>query len=212
MKIVVATTNRHKVWEIYLVLKDLKIDLVSLETLSNISLPVEDQHSFKGNALKKARAVAKQTGMAVLADDSGLEVDALSGRPGIYSARYAGENATDEENNQRLLKELTGVPHKKRRAHYTCVIALILPSGEEKTFRGRCDGIITTEKRGVGGFGYDPLFYLPRFKKTMAEISVERKNKISHRGRALTRLMIHLSTLLEKCKIIEECKEKQESA
>ncbi|MFQ5328582.1 MAG: XTP/dITP diphosphatase [Thermodesulfobacteriota bacterium] len=206
MKIVVATKNRHKVWEIYLVLKELKVDLVSLETLPNISLPVEDQHSFKGNALKKARAVAKQTGMAVLADDSGLEVDALSGRPGIYSARYAGENASDEENNQLLLKELKGVPNKKRRAHYTCVIALIMPSGEEKTFRGRCDGIITTEKRGDGGFGYDPLFYLPRFKKNMAELSVERKNRVSHRGRALTRLMIHLSTILEKCN------EKQESA
>jgi XTP/dITP diphosphohydrolase len=212
VKIVVATKNRHKVWEIYLVLKELKIDLVSLETLSNISLPVEDQHSFKGNALKKAKAVAKQTGMAVMADDSGLEVDALSGRPGIYSARYAGENATDEENNQLLLKELKGVLHKKRRAHYTCVIALILPSGEEKTFRGRCDGIITTEKRGDGGFGYDPLFYLPRFKKTMAEISVETKNRVSHRGRALTRLMIHLSTLLEKCKAMEKCTEKQELA
>ncbi|NOS35314.1 MAG: XTP/dITP diphosphatase [Deltaproteobacteria bacterium] len=210
MKIVVATKNRHKVWEIYKILADLKVDLVSLECLSGISLPEEDQNSFKGNALKKARAVAEQTGMPVLADDSGLEVDALSGRPGIFSARYAGVDASDEENNQLLLKELSGVPLKKRSAHYTCVIALVLPSGEEKTFRGRCDGRITLEKRGDGGFGYDPLFYLPSYRKTMAEISAETKNRISHRGRAIAKLKRYISTLREDCN--EECNKEQKSA
>ncbi|MFQ5586259.1 MAG: XTP/dITP diphosphatase [Thermodesulfobacteriota bacterium] len=199
MKIVVATNNKKKVWEIYTILKDLRIDLVTLECLPPVTLPEEDQKTFKGNALKKARAVAEQTGMPVLADDSGLEVDALSGRPGIFSARYAGEGASDEENNRRLIKELDGVPFEKRTAHYTCVIALVLPSEEEKTFRGRCDGIINQELRGDGGFGYDPLFYLPSYRKTMAELSPEEKNSISHRGRALRKLKRCLRTLRRNC-------------
>ena len=158
-------------------------------------MPEEDQKTFKGNALKKARAVAEQTRLPVIADDSGLEVDALSGRPGIFSARYGGKNASDADNNKKLLKELKGIPLQKRSAHYTCVIALVLPSGEEMTFQGRCNGTIALEESGEGGFGYDPLFYLPRYKKTMAELTADEKNRISHRAKALVRLKKHLSAI-----------------
>jgi len=195
MKIVIATKNSHKAWEIYTMLKDLGIDIEDLDCHPRVSMPEEDQSTFKGNALKKAKAVAEQTRLPALADDSGLEVDALSGRPGIFSARYSGENATDADNNKKLLKELKGIPFQKRSAHYTCVIAFVDPSGYEATFQGRCDGIIALEEKGEGGFGYDPLFYLPRYKKTMAELTADEKNRISHRAKALVRLRKHLSAI-----------------
>ena len=154
---------------------------------------MEDGKTFEENALKKARFVANHLNMVALADDSGLEVDALNKRPGIQSARYAGENATDQENNRKLLKELNGIPIEKRQACYRCVVALVFPSGREEVAEGRCRGFIALEPKGNRGFGYDPLFYVPEYGKTMAELSSEIKNRISHRGRALVKLKARLA-------------------
>jgi XTP/dITP diphosphohydrolase len=188
MKVVVATRNMGKVKEISRILKEFALDVLTLEDFPPIPIPEENGTSFKENAIKKARFFARYTHMPVIADDSGLEVDFLEKRPGVFSARYAGEDATDEENNRKLLEELKGIPHDKRGAHYVCAIALVLPSGEEGTFEGRCDGFIGEEAKGSGGFGYDPLFYLPEYGRTMAELKLAEKNRISHRGKALAKL------------------------
>lgn len=188
MKIVLATRNKGKAGEIQEILKDLNLEMLTLDDFPEIPMPHEDGKTFKENALKKARFIAQHLNMAALADDSGLEVDALDKRPGILSARYAGENATDEENNKKLLKDLSGVPFEKRRASYKCIIAIALPSGEEETVEGSCDGLIAIEPKGSGGFGYDPLFFVPEYGKTMAELPPEIKNRISHRGKALAKL------------------------
>lgn len=145
----------------------------------------ETEDTFKGNALKKARFIAEYTGMNALADDSGLEVGILDKRPGIYSARYAGNNASDMENNRKLLGVLEDISIRNRNARFVCVLAFVTQSGKEFTFDGVCDGSIGLEMKGKGGFGYDPLFYLPEFDKTMAELTPEEKNSISHRGNAL---------------------------
>ncbi|MBI3397919.1 MAG: XTP/dITP diphosphatase [Deltaproteobacteria bacterium] len=188
MKIVLATRNKGKAREIKEILKDLKLEILTLDDFPEISTPTEDGKSFHENSLKKARFIAGQLNMPALADDSGLEVEILNRQPGIYSARYAGENATDEENNRKLLAELKGIPLEKRKACYRCVIAIVLPSGIEETVEGGCCGIIALETKGAGGFGYDPLFYFPQYKKTMAELSPDIKNRISHRGKALAKL------------------------
>ncbi|MBI5893207.1 MAG: XTP/dITP diphosphatase [Deltaproteobacteria bacterium] len=185
MKIVLATRNNHKTREIEALFKDADIHILSLKDFPNISDIVEDTDSFEGNALKKARAVAEYTKKIVMADDSGLQVDALNGKPGVYSSRYAGENASDEENNKKLLNEMKDIPFEKRSARYKCVIAVVFPSGEEKIAEGECNGFIAFEPKGNYGFGYDPIFYVPEYNKTMAEISPEEKNKISHRARAI---------------------------
>ncbi len=184
LKVVLATRNEDKVREIRRILGDDAFELLSLKEFPGVEPAEEDGRSFEENALKKAISVWEQTGLASLADDSGLEVDALGGRPGVHSARFAGEDATYEDNNRKLLKELGSAPEEKRKAAFVCVAALITPKGKMIIQRGEVKGRIIAERRGEGGFGYDPIFYLPREKKTMAELSEDEKNKISHRAQA----------------------------
>ncbi len=198
MKLVLATRNPGKIREIKALLKGLPVEILTLEDLPGLSLPPEDGKTFRENALKKARAVARATGLWALSDDSGLEVDHLRGRPGIYSARYAGEGSTDEENNRKLLEELEGVPWDERKARYRCVIALVDPKGRSFTFEGECEGVIAESPKGRGGFGYDPLFFLPEKGKTMAELEPEEKNRISHRGKALRQFVLWLKEYLKR--------------
>ncbi len=183
--VVVGTRNQHKLREIRQILGDVPLNLVSLDAFHDVPEVEETGHTFEENAAQKAEAVAQITGTWVLADDSGLEVAALGGRPGIFSARFAGAEAGDEANRRRLLAELDGVPAHARRARFVCVVAIAAPGEETRLFRGTCEGVILDEMRGEGGFGYDPLFLIPAEGKTMAELTPERKNDLSHRGRAL---------------------------
>lgn len=186
-KIVLATRNRHKVIEIRQILKDLPVQLISLDDFDNVLDVIEDRDSFEGNALKKAKEIFEFTQFPTIADDSGLEVDALNGDPGIYSARFSGEDATDLKNNQKLLHLLKDVPLKDRNAQFRCVAAFV-DKRMEHIEEGICKGTIINDFRGNQGFGYDPLFYLQAFDKTMAELSEEEKNKISHRGYAFRKM------------------------
>lgn len=181
-KIVLATGNKGKLREFRGLLEGVFGNIVSLNDLESPPEVTEDGETFRENALKKARAIAAYSGIPALADDSGLEVEALGGRPGVYSARYAGEGAVDTDNIAKLLSELQGVANRK--ARFVCFLALVTPDGKEITTEGTCEGAILTEPRGEGGFGYDPVFFLPEYNKTMAEIPAELKNKISHRARA----------------------------
>lgn len=187
-KLIVATRNPGKVREIRKILKDVGATIYALNDFRNVPTVEEDGQSFCENALKKARFYAAYFGEMVIADDSGLEVDALRGAPGIYSARYAGDGSSDRRNNQKLLKALEGVPPPRRGATFRCCIAIVAPDGREKVVEGACRGRIGLREVGRRGFGYDPLFYLPRYGKTMAQLSVDEKNKISHRGKALRRV------------------------
>lgn len=188
MKIVVATKNAHKVKE----LSDmLALDGLSLVTLSDMGFTGEIEENgstFAENALIKARTAARLYGLPALADDSGLCVDALDGEPGIYSARYAstdGENASDAANVEKLLEKLKSIPSGERTARFVCAIALVTPDGSEKVVTGACEGVITSEVRGKGGFGYDPVFYYVPYCKTFGEATEEEKNKVSHRANAV---------------------------
>ncbi|MBF7097256.1 XTP/dITP diphosphatase [Alkalibacter mobilis] len=185
MKIVVATGNEHKKIEIADILGLERFDFATMKEEGILIDIVEDGGTFEENALIKAREVRKHTIHAVLADDSGLEVDALDGAPGIYSARFAGENASDEENNQKLLELMKDVPSDKRSGRFVCVIAFIDEGGREYVFRGECPGKILESQRGEGGFGYDPLFYVESKGKTFAQLDGGEKNSISHRAVAL---------------------------
>lgn len=196
-EIVIATQNKGKVAEIALALSKLPIKVLSLSDFGPIPEAVEDGTSFLENALLKARHYSQYTGKACLADDSGLEVDALQGAPGIYSARFAGETASDDDNNRKLLAELLDVETKGRTARFRCVLAFVDHDETVLTTDGVCSGIITTEAQGLGGFGYDCLFYVPELKKTMAELSKTEKNAISHRGRALENMAIQLGGYLK---------------
>ena len=169
-------------------LADLGIDLFSLNDYPEIPEIVEDGKSFLENALKKGRTVAEATGEIVLADDSGLEVDALRGAPGIYSARYAGNDADDLQNNRKLLHDLKGVPAANRGATFRCVLVLYPPNGRYEAFEGRWEGRIAEEPVGKGGFGYDPVFFLPGEGMTVAQLSPEVKNRVSHRAQAFAKL------------------------
>jgi len=197
MKIVFATRNEGKVKEIKDMLEGTGIELVSLNEYDDIPEIIEDGNSFLENALKKAKIAAESTGEAVLADDSGLRVDILEGEPGINSACYAGDSATDEENNKKLLAELRGIPQEKRQASFCCVLVLYKRDGSYEYFEGRWNGVIIDEARGANGFGYDPIFFVPELRKTAAELPPEMKNKISHRGRAFAELKKRLPHLLE---------------
>ncbi|MEW6143892.1 MAG: XTP/dITP diphosphatase [Thermodesulfobacteriota bacterium] len=181
-EIVLATSNKGKIREFAGLLEGVFGRIISLNDLESPPDVAEDGMTFSENAIKKARAIAAYSGLPALADDSGLAVDALGGRPGVYSARYAGEGATDRDNIRKLLTELRGA--EDRKARFVCVLALVTPDGKETVAEGSCEGIIIDEPRGKGGFGYDPVFFLPEYGKTMAEISPELKNKISHRARA----------------------------
>jgi XTP/dITP diphosphohydrolase len=199
MKLVLATRNKGKIAEIKEILADFQaIELLSLADFPDLPKIEETGTTFKENAILKAKTIAKLTGYLTLADDSGLTVEYLNGAPGVYSARYAGENATDAENNAKLLKALAGVPWEKRKAAFVCVIALCWPQGECYTCEGRCEGIIALEPKGNYGFGYDPLFYVPAYGKTMAELGPEIKNQISHRAMALKGLKPLLEKILKK--------------
>ncbi|MBW1982142.1 MAG: XTP/dITP diphosphatase [Deltaproteobacteria bacterium] len=186
LPLVLATRNAGKTEEIRSILAKFPITIKNLTDFGPIPEVVEDGQTFEDNAVKKARFVAKVLGLPALADDSGLMVDALGGLPGVKSARFAGENATDEENNAKLLAELTGVDN--RAASFVCVIAIAVPWGPALIYEGRCQGSITTEPVGSQGFGYDPLFYYPPLRKTFAQLTTEEKNRISHRGLALQEL------------------------
>jgi len=191
MKIVLATHNRHKVEEIKRILSDpsfirtgLPFELLSLDNFPKIGEIIEDGKTLDDNARKKARTVFKITGLLSLADDTELEVDALDGRPGVYSARYSGEEATYEENNKKLLLELRGIPFEKRTAKFRCVISMI-GKGINEIAIGEVPGKILNEVKGKNGFGYDPLFLPDGYEISYAEMDSELKNKLSHRARAL---------------------------
>ncbi|MBU1966398.1 MAG: XTP/dITP diphosphatase [Proteobacteria bacterium] len=186
--IVLASRNRGKIREIQAMLADLGIRLFSLNDYPEIPEIVEDGKSFLENALKKGRTVAEATGEIVLADDSGLEVDALGGAPGIHSARYAGADADDLRNNRKLLHDLKGVPAANRGAAFRCVLVLYPPDGRYEAFEGRWEGRIAEAPVGKGGFGYDPVFFLPGEGMTVAQLSPEAKNRVSHRAQAFAKL------------------------
>ncbi len=191
-ELIVATRNSGKLEEIRQVLQGNIEILLSLADFPGLPEIIEDGHTFEENALKKARTIASEIGKPVIADDSGLAVDALDGRPGIYSARFSGENASDENNNAKLLMEMSGIPVEKRAASFHCAIALCFPDGFFRTFEGKLEGIIIDIPRGCHGFGYDPLFFIPEYGKTLAELTPELKNMISHRARALEKLKAYL--------------------
>ena len=185
-KVVIATNNAHKLEEIARILAPLSWEFVSLGSCGSFPEPVEDADSFEGNARIKARAALENTGLPALADDSGLVVDALDGAPGVYSSRFAGEDASDEQNNDKLLALLADVPDKKRTARFVSTIVFVDTDGTEIVAQGTCEGVIGHERRGENGFGYDPLFISDDCDgKTTAEVSPEQKDAISHRGRAL---------------------------
>ena len=188
MDLLVATRNQGKVREIRKALRGLGLRIRSFRDLCNIPQVVEDGKSFTENALKKARFYAKVYGKLTLSDDSGLEVDSLKGSPGIYSARFAGERATDRDNKEKLLHELEGIPLSRRGARFRCSIAVVSPEGKEVVVDGECRGKIGFKEVGRRGFGYDPLFIPSGMDKTMAQLTQEEKNRISHRGKALWKL------------------------
>ncbi len=193
--IVLATGNKNKVREFRELLRDSDIEIKSLDDYGPMPEPVEDGATFDDNAYKKAHHYARVLGLPCLADDSGLVVDALDGRPGVHSARYAGEDASDWDNCEKLLAEMKD--KSDRSAHFECVLSLATPGGPALTWEGRCDGEITTERRGESGFGYDPVFLSKDLGRTFAEASMEEKNKVSHRGRALA----EFASEIEKIKI-----------
>jgi len=188
LEIIAATKNKGKVVEIRRALRGLGVKIDSLDDFPDIPEVEEDGKSFSENALKKARFYSKYFGKLTIADDSGLEVDSLKGLPGIYSARYAGEGASDQERNQKLLEEMQGIPISKRGAKFKCVIAVVSHDGKEGIAEGSCRGRIGFKEMGKRGFGYDPVFILPQYGKTMAQITLEEKNRVSHRGKALRKL------------------------
>ena len=200
IEVVIATRNAGKLREIQAILAPLGLRILSLRDFPEIPEIVEDGNTFEENALKKAIAVALQTGRTAMADDSGLAVDALQGRPGVFSSRYAGEKATDADRCRKLLEEMAGIPPGKRGAVFICVMAVASPGGKTEVVKGECRGEIALAPRGSHGFGYDPVFFLPEFGKTMAELAPEVKNQISHRARALEKLKQVLPNFLKKCR------------
>ena len=190
-EVVLATSNQGKLKEFTELLSPVFGKVLSLREFNGLPEIVEDGETFSENALKKARVISRLIQKITLADDSGLEVDALGGRPGGFSSRYAGENAGDEENINKLLQELKGAAN--RNARFVCCLALVFPDGKEITVEGRCERVIAEEPRGEGGFGYDPVFYLPELNKTMAELTLPEKNLLSHRSRAVNALIMYLN-------------------
>lgn len=200
MELLIATSNTGKLIEIEAMLKNLPIQVLSLASLTAPPKVIEDGKTFEDNAFKKARTLADFSGYATLADDSGLMVDALGGEPGVRSARYAGEDATDDLHNQKLLRALANVPAEKRTARFVCVLALCLPSSSAPNhwfFRGECEGRIAFAQKGENGFGYDPVFFYPPLAMTFAELGREAKSHVSHRGSALTKLARALRSLAD---------------
>ncbi len=185
MTLVVATRNKKKLLEIKEILKGMDLTLLSLDAYKNSPKVIENGKTFKENAVKKAVKLAHFTGELCLGEDSGLCVDALDGAPGIYSARFSGRDKSDIKNNLKLLKLLKDLPLSKRKAHYVCAVALADKKGLVGVIKGRCSGLIAFEPKGSAGFGYDPVFYVPKYKKTFAQLGEKIKHKMSHRYHAL---------------------------
>lgn len=192
--LVLGTKNEGKIAEFSQLLSGFDLQIMTLKDFGPLPAILEDGKTFEENAYKKAHGTAKATGMPALADDSGLVVTALGGAPGVRSARYAGENATDEENNRKLLREMNGI--NNREAAFECVLAIAVPRGPALIYEGRCEGLVGTELRGDQGFGYDPLFHYTPLGKTFAELSRSEKNGVSHRGKALMELKNEFNKVL----------------
>lgn len=193
--IVLATTNKGKTREIKRLLNGFPIDIKNLADFGPIPEVIEDGETFDDNAYKKASFTAKVLGYPAMADDSGLCVEALDGAPGVHSARYAGKNATDADNVKKMLDNLKG--QENRNAAFKCVISIAVPTGAALTYEGECKGILTKEPIGDNGFGYDPLFFYPEFNKTFAQLTIEEKGQVSHRGKALKDLAEEMDKILE---------------
>lgn len=202
-KFILASNNKHKIKEIKEILKDFDLDILSLDE-AGIDIDVkEDGKTFEENSFKKANEIREYllsrsySDFIVMADDSGLEVDYLNGEPGIYSARYAGEHGNDSRNNEKLLDKLSGVKREDRKANFVCVIVAVTDKGEKIVSEGKSHGLILEDLSGSEGFGYDPLFFVPEYNKTFAEMTPDEKNAISHRGRALDMLKDSLKKILK---------------
>jgi len=194
MMLVIATRNKGKTREIKDLLKGFPVDIKNLDDFGPIPELEEDGETFDENAYKKASFAARILGQPALADDSGLVVEALNGAPGIHSARYAGENATDEQRCLKLLDEMKGKSNRK--AVFECVISIAVPTGAALTYEARCEGLISQKPAGSNGFGYDPVFFYPPYNKTFAQITREEKNRVSHRGKALAELQSEFDKVL----------------
>ena len=192
MNIVLATRNKKKVEEISRIFRGYEVRFLTLDSFPGCPEIEEDGKTFRQNAVKKAVHIAKYAGCAAIADDSGLEVKALDGAPGVFSARYAGDEADDRKNLEKLLSEMKGLGAGQRQARFVCCIAFALPDGRCKTFTGYSDGEIAKKPKGFNGFGYDPVFYPEGHRRTFAEMSDMEKDELSHRGKALNRLYIYL--------------------
>ncbi len=193
--IVLATSNKNKVKEFKEMVKDFPVEIRSVADFGPIPEAVEDGDTFDENAYKKAYHTAKILGLPAIADDSGLVVEALSGAPGVYSARYAGVDVTDKENCQKLLREMKG--ESNRKAAFQCVLSIAVPSGPALTYEGSCEGVITEEEQGESGFGYDPVFFFEEYQKTFAMCTMEEKNRVSHRGKAMAELQSEFDKVLK---------------
>ncbi|MDR3586441.1 MAG: XTP/dITP diphosphatase [Desulfosporosinus sp.] len=189
MKIILATLNQGKIRELQELLVDEGIEVLSLLDIPDWEDVEENGETFADNAALKARAAVRRTGLIALADDSGLEVDELEGAPGVYSARYAGEPKDDERNNDKLLQRLETTSDDKRTARFRCALVMATPFGKEYLTEGAIEGRIIRERRGQAGFGYDPIFYLPEYARTMAELTMAEKNKLSHRAQAFRKVI-----------------------
>jgi XTP/dITP diphosphohydrolase len=196
LRILFATKNQGKAQEVRKILESLPVEILTLAEFPDGPEVMENGETFRDNALKKARELSSHWQGLTLADDSGLEVDALRGEPGVSSARYAGEGATDDENNRKLIEELEGIPHDQRTARFRCVLALVHPEGREWIVEETCKGLVADQPRGKQGFGYDPLFIVPALSRTFAELAPDEKNQISHRAKALSRLRSVLEDIL----------------
>ena len=192
--LVIATRNKGKTAEIRDMLKGFPVEIKNLNDFGPIPEVVEDGETFDDNAYKKASFTARVLGLPALADDSGLVVDALNGAPGVYSARYGGPDATDGERVEKLLQEMAGTTD--RHAAFECVISLAVPQGPALTYEGRCDGVIAETPQGENGFGYDPVFFFPEYEKTFAQLTMEEKRAVSHRGKALSQMLNEFDKVL----------------
>jgi len=200
--IVLATRNRHKGAEVAALLAGLGVTIRTLDEFPHAPEVVEDGATCEANAVKKAREIAAATGLPAVADDTGLEVDALGGRPGVYAARYAGDQATYEDNCRKLIHELSGVPTGERTARFITVAALAIPSNGVRVTIGELRGVITEAPAGSKGFGYDPVFFVPELGKTLAELSSEEKNRVSHRAKAFVKLRDLLKVLSSESSVL----------
>lgn len=196
MQIVLATRNQHKKQELVALLGGMDVTIRTLDEFPDAPDVVEDGETCEANAMKKAVEIARYTGLPAVADDTGLEVDALGGRPGAFAARYAGEHASYEDNCRKLLNELQGIPVEKRGARFVTVAAIAFPDGKTLSAKGVLEGVIAEEAVGSGGFGYDPVFILPEFRQTLAQLPPEMKNRISHRARAFTQAKTLLQQMM----------------